>query len=75
MCLARVRFVGDEEDQSPDVLSDVAWIERTPEGLRIADLSGNVTDLSARIRSIDFMSSVVSVEERAVTPSTEPQNA
>ena len=67
MCLARVRFVGDEgdeEDQSPDILSDVAWIERTPEGLRVADLSGNVTDLSARIRSIDFMSSVVSVEER-----------
>ncbi len=69
MCLARVRFVGDEEDESPDVLSDVAWIERTPAGLRVADLSGNVTDLDAEIRSIDFMSSVVQVEERGATGS------
>jgi len=75
MCLARVRFVGDEQGESPDVLNDVAWIERTPAGLQVADLSGNVTNLDADIRSIDFMSSVVSVENRAAGPSTGSQNA
>jgi len=68
MCLARVEFVGDEEKQRPDVLSDVAQIERTPGGLRVIDLFGNVTELQAEIRSIDFMSSVVNVEEWVASP-------
>jgi len=69
MCLARVEFAGDEEEQRAGSLSDVAWIEATPAGIRVTDLSGNVTDLAADIRSIDFMSSVVQVEERGATGS------
>jgi len=65
MCLARVRFAGDERQEIPDGLTDVAGIERTPAGLRVTDLFGNVTELEAEIRSIDFMESVVSVEKRA----------
>jgi len=68
VCLARVEFVGDEEEQRPDALSDVARIERTPAGLRITDLLGRVTQLEAEIRSIDFMESVVNVERRARSP-------
>ncbi len=68
MCLARVRFAGDEEDEIPDGLTDVAGIERTPAGLRVTDLFGNVTELEAEIRSIDFMESVVSVGKRAGPP-------
>lgn len=68
MCLAQVEFVGDEKEQKPDVLTDVAQVERTPAGLRIIDLLGNVTELEAEIRSIDFISSVVSVEQRARAP-------
>ncbi len=68
MCLAHVEFVGDEEKQKPDALSDVAQIERTPGGLRVTDLFGNITELEAEIRSIDFIGSVVSVEERPSSP-------
>lgn len=68
MCLARVEFVGDEEEQRPDALSDVAQIERTSGGLRVTDLFGNITELEAEIRSIDFIGSVVSVEEWAASP-------
>ena len=68
MCLARVKFVGSQEGQKPDVLSDVAWIERTPGRLRVTDLLGNTTELEAQIRSIDFMESVVRVETRERSP-------
>lgn len=61
MCLPRVDFVGEKTDEPRDNLTDVAWIERTPAGLRVTDLSGNVTELDAEIRTIDFMDSVVSV--------------
>jgi len=62
MCLARVDFVGEKTDEPKNNLTDVAWIERMPAGLRVTDLSGNVTELDAEIRSIDFMESMVSVE-------------
>ncbi len=64
MCLAHVEFVGNQEEQRPDALSDVAWIECTPGRLRATDLFGNTAELEAKIRSGDFMESVVSVEER-----------
>jgi len=70
MCLARVEFVG-EEDRNRDALSEVAQIERTPEGLRITDLFGNSTEVEVEIRSIDFMSSVVRVESLAVQPASQ----
>jgi len=70
VCLAQVKFVGEEEPRS-DALSDVAQIERTPGGLRVVDLFGNVTELEAEIRSIDFMNSVVSVESRAAPPTSQ----
>jgi len=68
MCLARVRFAGDEEEEIPDSLTDVAVIERTTGGVRVTDLFGNATELEADIRSIDFMESLVSVEKRADSP-------
>jgi len=68
MCLARVDFVGEKTDEPEDNLTDVTWIERTPAGLRVTDLSGNVTELDVEIRSIDFMESVVSVERRTGPP-------
>jgi len=64
MCLAQVQFAGDEEEQSTDVLSDIAHVGRMPGGLRVVDLPGNVTELDADIRSIDFMRSLVNVEKR-----------
>jgi predicted RNA-binding protein len=68
MCLAQVEFVDYEEERRPSALSEVAWIERTPAGLRITDLLGRVTQLEADIRCIDFVRSVVCVEHRASTP-------
>jgi len=64
MCLARVEFVGDKENDKPKTLSDVALVERTPGRLRVTDLFGNTTEVEAEIRDIDFMESVVSVEPR-----------
>ena len=70
MCLARVEFVGYEEDETRDSLTDIAWIERTSAGLRVTDLLGHVTQLEADIRSIDFIESVVSVERRPSSTGT-----
>ena len=64
MCLARVETIGKEEGPGQGLLKDVAHIERTPTGLRVTDLVGNVTELEAEIRSIDFVDSVVAVERR-----------
>ena len=64
MCLARVDFIGENADGSGDHLEEVAWMERTPTGLRVTDLMGNVAELDGEIRSIDFMESVVTVERR-----------
>ncbi len=71
MCLAQVKFIGNEEEESPDALGDVAGIECTPGGLRVTDLFGNTTEVEAEIRSIDFVSSVVNVESRAAPPASQ----
>jgi predicted RNA-binding protein len=68
MCLAHVKFAGNQKQHGPDALSDVAWIERTPGRLRVTDLFGNTTELKAEIRSIDFVESVVSVEKYGRSP-------
>ena len=68
MCLAQVRFVGNEADKTPDSLIDIARIERTPAGLQVTDLVGHVTQLEAEIRSVDFMESVVHLERRETSP-------
>ena len=65
MCLAQIEFVSDGTDKKRDSLTDIAWVERTPAGLKVVDLSGNITELAAEIRSIDFVESVVNVERRA----------
>lgn len=73
MCLARVEFAGDEQPQEGEGLSDIAHIECTPDGLRIVDLMGKVTELEADIRSVDFMTSVVNVQK--VMRSSSPRGA
>ena len=64
MCLARVRFTGKGKNGPADALTEVSYIERTAAGLKIIDLVGVVTELDAEVRSIDFIDSVVTVEER-----------
>ena len=64
MCLARVHYVGDNGHAENDAITDVARIDRTPEGLRVTGLVGVVRELDGEIRSIDFLESVVSVEKR-----------
>jgi len=64
MCLARVQMISEEGDRQQELAKDVAHIERTPTGLRVTDLVGNVTELRAEIRGIDFVDSVVAVERR-----------
>ena len=68
MCLARVEFIGDQNGQRSGPLSDVARIERIPGGLRVTDLFGSTTELKAEIRTIDFIDSVVGVEDRTTAP-------
>jgi len=69
VCLARVDFVGEETVERGGNLAELVRIERTPAGLRLTDLFGNVTELEAEIQSIDFMESVVSLKRRAGSPS------
>jgi len=64
MCLARIEFVGDRQDKGREALTDVARIDRTPSGLRVVGLMGTVEELRGDIRSIDFIESVVRVEDR-----------
>jgi len=71
VCLARVDFVGEETIERGGNLAELVRIERTPEGLRLTDLFGNVTELEAEIQSIDFMESVVTVERRAGSPASQ----
>jgi predicted RNA-binding protein len=61
MCLARVRLleVGGGED---DLMSDVARIEVTANGLAATDLVGETRTVQGTLKSIDFMDSVVVVE-------------
>ena len=67
MCLARVEMIGKEGVQGQGLAKDVAYIERTPAGLRVTYLFGTVTEFPAEIRSIDFVDSVVAVEGRGDT--------
>jgi predicted RNA-binding protein len=67
MCLARVEFVGEEQDRAPDTIEDVAHIDRTPEGLEVTNLVGAVTKLEGEIQSIDFMESLVSIKKSIST--------
>lgn len=71
MCLARVELLGDVADQPQGSLSDIARIECTPEGLRLTDLVGVVTELDAEIQSIDFIDSTVRLDCQSRTPTTD----
>ena len=62
MCLARVEFGGDQE-AGDAVLTDVARLEQTEEGLVVTDPFGTVTVLDAEIKCVDFMNSIVSIEK------------
>jgi len=66
-----VELIGDDSDEPRGNLSDIAYIERTPAGLKLTDLVGVVTELDAQIRSIDFITSTVRVDCRNRTPPTE----
>lgn len=70
MCLARVEFVGEENQRDPELIEDVALIQLIPEGLEVTDLLGGVRILEGRIQKIDFMESVVCVgqQEAASAP-------
>ena len=61
MCLARVKLLeaGGGEDE---VMSDVARIEATADGLVVTDLMGETRTIAGKLRSIDFMESVVVVD-------------
>ena len=61
MCLARVEFIGNEENKEREPLIDVARIEVMPSGVRIVDLTGTVKQFAGDIRTIDFIDSVVQV--------------
>ena len=63
MCLARVEFVGEENDRTPVTIEDVAHIDRTPDGLEVTNLLGAITKLEGEIQSIDFMESLVSIKK------------
>jgi predicted RNA-binding protein len=63
MCLARVQFVGEDDDRTPDVIEDVAHIEITPEGLVVTNLVGSVVKAEGEIQSIDFMESLVNIKK------------
>jgi predicted RNA-binding protein len=67
MCLARVEFDGNQE-AGDAVVTDVARIERTEEGLVVTDLFGAITVLDAEIKSVDFVDSVVSITEGVAKP-------
>jgi len=68
MCLARVEFITGSENKDRQPLIDVAWIELTPSGLRVVDLTGTVKQLAGDIRSIDFIESVVRVADSNGSP-------
>jgi predicted RNA-binding protein len=61
MCLARVKFL-DGGGGENDVMSDVARIEATADGLVVTDLMGETRVSQGILKSIDFMDSVVVIE-------------
>jgi len=70
VCLARVELLGDETDQPLGSLTDIARIDRTPEGARLTDSVGVVTELDAEIASVDFTSCTVRLHCQNRTPTT-----
>ncbi|MFW6164005.1 MAG: CooT family nickel-binding protein [Planctomycetota bacterium] len=71
MCLARVELLGGQTEEARGGLTDIARIERTPEGLRLTDLVGMVTELDADIQSINFIDSTVTLDCRNRPPTTD----
>ena len=63
MCLARIEFVGGAANEGRGPLTDIARIDRTASGLNVTDLTGTVGHVAGRIQSIDFIESVVRIEE------------
>ena len=60
MCLARIAATGKERNDDP-LMTDVALIEPTDEGLVVTSLLGETRLIEARIERIDFMESIVVV--------------
>ena len=63
MCLARVRFAEEPEGTEP-IVTDVARIEATEQGLIVSVLLGKTYTIDAAIKSIDFMESTIVIEKR-----------
>lgn len=63
MCLARVRFAEEPEGAEP-IVTDVARIETTKQGLIVSVLLGKTYTIDAAIKSVDFMESTVVIEKR-----------
>ncbi len=63
MCLARVRFAEEPEGTEP-IVTDVARVEVTEQGLIVTVLLGETYTVEAAIKSIDFMESTVVIEKR-----------
>jgi len=62
MCLARIEFVGNSENENRQPLIDVARIDITPSGFKVTELMGAVRQFAGKIQSIDFLDSVVRIE-------------
>jgi predicted RNA-binding protein len=63
MCLAQVRFAGEPEETEP-IVTDVARVEVTEQGLMVTPLLGKTHTVQAAIKSIDFMESAVVIEAK-----------
>jgi len=63
MCLAKINLIGEDPEKQKTNLADIARIELTDEGLTIVGFLGEVTRLKAKIKSIDFVDSVVHLEK------------
>ena len=56
--------MAEEAEGAEPIMSDVAWIESTEEGLIVTGLMGESRRVAAEIKAIDFMESTVVVERR-----------
>ena len=63
MCLARVRFAEEPEGIEP-IVTDVARVEATEQGLIVSVLLGKTYTIDAVIKSIDFMESTIVIKKR-----------
>ena len=60
MCLATA--VLEKEDQSEEVMRDVAWIETTKQGVRLMTFMGDERLFQAAIKHVDLIKGVVVLE-------------